>query len=256
MKMKKLLTVLGFAVTITFSAQAYAETAIIAVAANFTKTIEKVGAAFEAANPEHSIKFSFGPTGKLYAQIQNGAPFDAFFSADDKAPQKVVDAGLAVAESYDIYAQGKIVLYSRTLPVADIPLETLKEKKFKYIALANPKTAPYGERAQAYLQKMGLFDGLKTKIVNGESISQAFQYVATGNAEIGFIALSQVVDAQSPVYQRGEYWVVPQADYEPINQASVVLKKGENNAAIKGFMAFLKTPEAIKIIESYGYGVK
>ena len=245
----------GLLLGLTFSTYSYAQNATIAVAANFTKTIESVNEAFVKHHPEHNIKFSFGPTGKLFAQINNGAPFDAFFAADEKRAKKTIEVGLGVADSYFVYAQGKIALYSAKFPVETQAITVLKEAKFNHLAIANPKTAPYGERAQAYLLKQGLYDGVKAKVVNGESIAHAFQYVATGNAEIGFIAMSQIVDPQSPVYQKGEYWVVPQADYKPINQGALITKRGKENSAIKDFMAFMKTPEAIKIIESYGYGV-
>ena len=253
--MNKMLKLTGLFLGLTLSASCYAQTATVAVAANFTKTIESVNEAFVKKHPEHHIKFSFGPTGKLFAQIKNGAPFDAFFAADEKRAKKTIEAGLGEADSYFVYAQGKIALYSAKYPVAKEPLEVLKQAQFNHLAIANPKTAPYGERAQAYLLKQGLYNDVKAKIVNGESIAHAFQYVATGNAEIGFVAMSQIVDPQSPIYQKGEYWVVPQADYQPINQGAVVTQRGKENAAIKDFMAFMKTPEAIKIIESYGYGV-
>ena len=253
--MKKSHKLLALLLGLTCSTAGFAQKATVSVAANFTKTIESVNQAFVKKHPEHEIKFSFGPTGKLFAQIRHGAPFDAFFAADEKRAQKTIEAGLGVKSTYFVYAQGKIALYSSKHPVAKSPLAVLKAADFNHLAIANPKTAPYGERAQAYLQKTGLYDGVKAKIVNGESIAHAFQYVATGNAEIGFVAMSQIVDPQSPVYQKGEYWVVPQADYKPINQAAVVLKRGKDNQAIKDFMAFMKTPEAIKIIEAYGYGV-
>ena len=253
--MRSSIKLVALALGLTFSGISYAEKATVAVAANFTKTIEIVNQAFVKHYPEHDIKFSFGPTGKLFAQIANGAPFDAFFAADEKAAKRVVESEGGVADSYFVYAQGKIVLYSAKHPVKNEALDVLKGANFKYLAIANPKTAPYGARAEAYMQKIGVYDNIKSKIVNGESIAHAFQYVATGNAEIGFVALSQVVDPDSPVYQKGEYWVVPQADYEPINQGAVITKRGENNAAIKEFMAFMKTPEAIEIIEGFGYGV-
>ena len=253
--MKNSIRLIGLALGLTLSTSSYAQNATVAVAANFTKTIESVNEAFVKIHPEHSIKFSFGPTGKLFAQIKNGAPFDAFFAADEKRAKNTIEAGLGLEKSYFVYAQGKIALYSAKYPVAKEPLEVLKQAKFNHLAIANPKTAPYGERAQAYLQKMGLYDVVRPKLVNGESIAHAFQYVATGNAEIGFIAMSQIVDPQSPIYQKGEYWVVPQDDYKPINQGAVITKRGEDNQAIKDFMAFMKSPEAIKIIEEYGYGV-
>lgn len=252
MKKTYLAAVLAGTLGIFYSAMALAETATIAVAANFTKTIEKVGEQF-TKETGHSVKFSFGPTGKLYAQIKNGAPFDAFFGADERRPLKTVEDGLGVKQSYFVYAQGQIALYSAEYPVKEQPLEVLKEAKFNHLAIANPRTAPYGERAQAFLKSKGLYDGVKKKLVNGESIAHAFQYVATDNAPIGFVALSQLVDPQSPVYQKGQYWIVPQQDYAPIKQGALILKRGENNAAAKAFMAFIKTPQALEIIHSYGY---
>lgn len=252
--MKNVIRTLALAVGVLSASMAYAETAKIAVAANFTKTIEEIGKVFEKETG-HQVKFSFGPTGKLYAQIKNGAPFDAFFGADERRPKKTIDDGIGIANSYFVYAQGQIVLYSAKLPVKNSPIEVLKAKKYNHLAVANPKTAPYGERAVAFLKKEGLYQDVKSKIVNGESIAHAFQYVVTGNAEIGFVAMSQVVDPQSPVYKKGQYWVVPQSDYKPINQGALLTKRGEKNAAAKAFMEFIKTPKAIEIIKRYGYNV-
>ncbi len=251
--MKKLMKgFLAGAIGALFSANVIAESATIAVAANFTKTIEQIGEKFEKESG-HKLKFSFGPTGKLYAQIKNGAPFDAFFGADERRPLKTLDDKMGIKSSYFVYAQGQIALYSAKYPVEKQPLQVLKNAEFNHLAIANPRTAPYGERAQAYLKSKGLYDGVKSKLVNGESIAHAFQYVATGNAPIGFIALSQVVDPQSPIYQKGQYWVVPQADYKPIKQGAVILKRGQNNVAVKEFFEFLKTDKALEIIHAYGY---
>ncbi|CAN8140554.1 Molybdate-binding protein ModA [uncultured Thiomicrorhabdus sp.] len=252
MKNTFLAGLVGMVVMLVSSGAALAQTATIAVAANFTKTIEVIGEEF-TKETGHKLKFSFGPTGKLFAQIKNGAPFDAFFGADEKRALKTIEDGTGVNGTYFVYAQGQIALYSDKYPVKEQPLEVLKKAEFRHIAMANPRTAPYGERAQAYVKKMGLYDGLKSKIVNGESIAHAFQYVATGNAPIGFIALSQIVDPQSPIYKKGEYWVVPQADYAPIKQGAVVLKRGQDNTAVKAFMEFVQSPKAIEIIQSYGY---
>jgi len=251
--MKKIFSsALAMGLGVTISGVALAETATIAVAANFTKTIEQIGEKFEQETG-HTVKFSFGPTGKLYAQIKNGAPFDAFFGADERRPLKTIEDGLGIEASYFVYAQGQIALYSAKYPVAEQPTEVLKKAEFNHLAIANPKTAPYGERAQAYLKSKGLYDAVKSKIVNGESIAHAFQYVATGNAPIGFIALSQIVDPQSPIYQKGQYWVVPQADYKPIKQGALVLKRGEKNTAVKAFMEYIRSSEALEIIHAYGY---
>lgn len=255
MKLKHVLPglVISF-VAATQSSVATAAEVTAAVAANFTKTIEDIGVEF-TKETGHTIRFSFGPTGKLYAQIKNGAPFDLLFAADDKAPQRAIDDGVAVKDSYFIYAQGVLVLYSPTLPVANEALSVLKEGNFRHLSIANPKTAPYGAQAEVFLTKMGLYDSLKPKLVNGESIAHAFQYVATKNAEIGFVAKSQVVDPSSPAYNNGQYWEVPQADYHPINQAAVITQKGENNPAAKAFMQYMKSPKAIEIIQRYGYNL-
>jgi len=238
--------------SILFSSTVYAATAKIAVAANFTKTIEQIAEKF-TEQTGYEVKFSFGPTGKLYAQIRNGAPFDAFFGADEFRPLKTIQDGVGLKQSYFVYAQGQIALYSVRHPVKRKPLEVLKQADFRRLAIANPKTAPYGERAYAYLQSEGLLKSLKSKLVYGESIANAFQYVATGNAEIGFLALSQIVDPQSPLFNKGEYWVVPQQAYKPIKQGAVLLTKGQNNEAAKAFLEFMKFPEAQEIMQNYGY---
>lgn len=244
--------VVAGALGLLISGAAMAESANIAVAANFTKTIEQIAVEFKK-DTGHDLKFSFGPTGKLFAQIKNGAPFDAFFAADEKRAMKTIDEGTGVEGSYFVYAQGQLALFSNRLPVKDQPLEILKKADFNYLAIANPKTAPYGAQAEAFMKNIGVYDTLKKKLVNGESIAHAFQYVATNNAEIGFIALSQVVDPQSPVYKKGQYWIVPQKDYAPIKQGAVVLKRGEKNPAVIEFMEYLKSPKALEIIHAYGY---
>jgi len=235
----------------------FADKATIAVAANFTKTIEKLAEPFEKKTG-HQLKFAFGSTGKLYAQIMNGAPFDAFFAADESRPLKLIESGLANKHNYLVYAQGKLVLYT-SKPIEYLvrqqPLETLKQQKFRHLAIANPKTAPYGEAAVSFLKSQGLFQDLASKLVNGDSIGNAFRYVATGNADIGFLALSQIVDPQSPLYKKGAYWIVPQSEYSPIQQGSIVLKRGANNKAIQDFMTYIKTPEAQKIVQNNGYAV-
>lgn len=240
------------ALGVFISGAAMAESAKIAVAANFTKTIEQIAVEFKK-DTGHELKFSFGPTGKLFAQIKNGAPYDAFFAADEKRALKTIDEGMGVAGSYFVYAQGQLALFSNSLPVKAQPIEVLKKGDFSHLSIANPKTAPYGTQAEAFMKNIGVYENLKKKIVNGESIAHAFQYVATNNAEIGFIALSQVVDPQSPVYQKGEYWIVPQQDYAPIKQGAVVLKRGEKNQAVTEFMEYIKSPKALEIIHAYGY---
>lgn len=252
MNLKTLLPglVLGFAA----SNVAHAAQVTAAVAANFTKTIEEIGAEF-TKDTGHTIRFSFGPTGKLFAQIKNGAPFDLYFAANESTPQMAVKENLAVEDSYFVYAQGVLVLYSPTLAVKNNAMDILKKAEFRHLSIANPKTAPYGTQAEVFLNKHDLYKTLRPKLVNGESIAHAFQYVATKNAEIGFVAKSQVVDPASPAYNNGEYWELPQSDYKPINQAAVITKHGENNQAAKAFMQYMKSPKAIEIIQGYGYNL-
>lgn len=242
-------------ILVFFSIQVQAETARIAVAANFTKTIEVIGQAF-TEQTGHKVKFAFGPTGKLYAQIKMGAPFDAFFGADERRPKQTIADGMGLKDSYFVYAQGQLVLYSQTLDVSQTPLAVLKDGKFRHLALANPKTAPYGDRAAAFLEQKGLYQPLKSKMVFGESIAGAFQYVATGNAQIGFLAKSQVVDPDSPLYQKGYVWSLPNQDYQPINQGAVLTKRGNKNPAAKAFMQFMKTDKAKQIMRRFGYAIK
>lgn len=230
-----------------------AEEITVAVAANFTKTIEEIGEAFKQ-DTGHSAKFAFGPTGKLFAQISHGAPFDLFFAANEKAPKAAVEKGLTVDGSYFVYAQGALALYSTSLAVTEQKQAVLTDKAVKYISIANPKTAPYGTQAVNYLKNVGMYDQVKSKLVNGESIAHAFQYVVTGNATLGFVALSHLVDPASPAKPE-QYWVIPQTDYAPINQAAVMLKRGEHNPAAQAFMQYIKSEKAIAIIKKYGYNL-
>ncbi|MDY0050454.1 MAG: molybdate ABC transporter substrate-binding protein, partial [Halothiobacillaceae bacterium] len=250
--MKKLLApVLAAVVALASPAIVLADTLNAAVAANFTKTIEEIGAAFKEKTG-HEVKFSFGPTGKLYAQIKNGAPFDLFFAADTDKPEMLVKEGLVKEGSYFVYAQGVLALYSPSLPVKEGYKDVLGKAEFAHLSIANPKTAPYGAAAEEVLKKLGVYDTVKPKIVNGESIAHAFQYVQTGNAPLGFVALSQIVDPQSPAYGKGEYWLPGQDMYAPINQGAVILKRAENNPVAQQFIDYLRSDEGRKVIERYG----
>ena len=244
---------LGFTLAATFST-AQAETITVAVAANFTKAIEEIGKEW-SKETGNDVRFSFGPTGGLYAQINNGAPFDAFFSADTKTPKKLVDEGKA--SDYMEYAQGKLALYSTKLPVATKAEEIIKGGDFNHLAIANPKGAPYGTAAVEVLTKMGEYDKLNAakKIVQGESITATFQFVMTDNAQLGFVALSQLKAPNSPTKDKGEYWLVPQDDYTPINQAAVLINGSKQADTAKSFIDYMRSPAAVKIIESYGYSI-
>ena len=219
----------------------------IAVAANFTAPAKEIAKAFEAKTG-HKAVLSFGATGQFYAQIKQDAPFTVFLAADDTTPAKAVDEGLAVAESRFTYAVGRLVLWSKD-PKKVGGEETLRTGIFEKVAIANPATAPYGAAAVQTMKKMGVYDSLQAKLVQGNSIAQAYQFVETGNAEVGFVALSQVI-----VRNEGSCWPVPDLLHEPIRQDAVLLKKGAGDEAAKAFLAFLKGPEAGAVIARYGYG--
>ena len=253
--MKKRFTpLLAAAILMSAPLSAFADTLNAAVAANFTKTIEEIGAGFKAKTG-HEVKFAFGPTGKLYAQIKNGAPFDLFFAADTEKPEALLKEDLVKKDSYFVYARGVLALYSPTLSVKDDYKAVLEKAEFNHLSIANPKTAPYGQAAEEVMNTLGVYDAVKPKIVNGESIAHAFQYVQTGNAELGFVALSQQVDPKSPAYHKGQYWLPAQDMYAPIDQAEKKKKKAENNPVAQQFMDYLRSDEGRKVIERYGYSI-
>ncbi|MFY9735009.1 MAG: molybdate ABC transporter substrate-binding protein [Rhodoplanes sp.] len=221
----------------------------VAVAANFTDAAKEIAATFKAKTG-HQAVLSFGSSGQLYTQITQGAPFQIMLSADDERPTKLVADGLAVADSRFTYAIGKLALWSKTKDYVKGE-ETLKAGAFAKLAIANPTAAPYGAAAIDTLKALKLYEALQPKIVQGNNIAQTFQFIDTGNAELGFVALSQL--AGEPA---GSRWVVPQTLYTPIRQDAVLLKKGAGNEAAAAFLAFLKGPEARAIIEKFGYGIE
>jgi molybdate transport system substrate-binding protein len=241
-------SVLIFAAVLAFAAgAARADEAKVAVAANFTEAVKEIAQQFEETSG-HTIVLSFGSTGQLYTQISQGAPFDIFLAADQARPKKAVDEGLAVKDSRFTYATGKIVLFSRD-PGRVKGKETLEAADFRKIAIANPTTAPYGAAAVQAMKALGVYAKLRGKIVQGTNISQTYEFVSTGNAEVGFVALSQVAR-----HDEGSRWIVPDGLYSVIAQDAVLLKTGADNAAAKAFIAYLKGPEARAIEEKYGYG--
>jgi molybdate transport system substrate-binding protein len=249
---RSLLRSFGAAVSLLIAGAAYSQSAVaaevkVAVAANFTAAAKEIGALFERSTGDHVV-FSFGSTGQLYTQITQDAPFEVFLAADQERPKKAVAEGLAVADSLYTYATGKIVLYSKSKDLVQ-GAETLKQGKFDKLAIANPKTAPYGAAAVEAMTKLGVYDALSPKIVQGSNIAQTFQFVETGNAQIGFVALSQVVGKDE-----GSRWIVPETLYATIAQDAVLLKKGERNPAARAFIAFLKGPQARGVKQKYGYG--
>lgn len=225
----------------------------MAVAANFTDAARVIVSRFEAATG-HSVKVSFGSTGKLYAQIANGAPFDIFLAADSARPARLESEGLAITGSRSTYASGRLVLWSPDENVADRRGDVLRSGDFRKLALANPRTAPYGLAARQVLEKLNLWEELRTKVVRGDSIAQTFQFVATRNAQLGFVAKSQVMAL--PGAERGSYWEIGSEFYRPIIQQSVLLQRGQNSAAARAFMEYLKGNEAREIIGSFGYGLE
>lgn len=227
---------------------ALADSAHVAVAANFTATAEELATAFKAESG-HDLVLSFGATGTLYTQITQGAPFEVFLSADARRPKQAVDEGLGVPDSIFTYAIGTLVVYSTTIDLS-AGLEVLKSGAFEKLAIADPETAPYGAAAVEVLKGLGLYEIVEPKLVTGENISQTLQFIASGNAELGFVALSQVADAAPH-----RVFAVPTELHAPITQDAVLLRTGEANVAAQAFIAFLKGDVARKIISKAGYAV-
>lgn len=227
-----------------------AETVSVAVASNFTAPMQKIAEAF-AQDTGHQAVLSFGATGKFYAQIHHGAPFGVLLAADDTTPAKIASEGQGDAASRFTYAIGKLVLWSPQVGYVDAQGEVLKQNAFQHIAMANPKLAPYGLAAEQTLGKLGLLAQIKPKLVQGENIGQTYQFVATGNAQLGFVALSQVM-ANGKI-QSGSAWVVPAAMHTPIRQDAIVLNQAKDNVAAKALMDYLKGDKARAIISAYGY---
>jgi len=223
----------------------------IAVAANFTDVTLELIPLFESATG-HKVRVSFGSTGMLYAQIGNGAPYDVFLAADTKRPEKAEAAGLAVSGTRFNYAYGKLMLWSGRPDAWTDARSWLKRGAFAHLAIANPKTAPYGLAAEQVMDRLGVLSLLQGKLVRGDSLSQTFQFVVSGNAAAGFVAASQVKAWKGS----GTLWEVPQDLYAPIEQQAVLLGRGESNPAAAAFLGFLKGEAARDVIRSYGYGVE
>ena len=226
---------------------AQAETVNVAVAANFTKVAEELAPLFKAETG-HDVVYSFGATGQLYTQATQGAPFEVFLSADDVRPTKSIEDGIGVDGTVFTYAIGALALYSTSLDLSD-GKAILQGGDFDKIAIADPETAPYGRAATEALTALGLTEAVTPKLVTGENITQALQFIDSGNAELGFVAASQVIGKSS-------VWLVPADLYEPIRQDAVLLKTGEANPAATAFIDFLKSDAAVAVIEKAGYVVK
>jgi len=242
----------GLVLGTVFAGSARADEVQVAVAANFTAPMKTIAAEFEKATG-HKAQLAFGATGKFYAQIKNGAPFEILLAADDETPAKLEREGAAVAGTRFTYAIGQLALWSAKPGVVDDKAEVLKKGAFNHLSIANPKLAPYGAAAVETLTKLGLLSTLESKFVQGENIAQTFQFVSTGNAELGFVALSQIYEDGK--LKSGSAWIVPGNLHSPIRQDAVVLAKGKDNPAAAALMEFLKGEKARAVIKSYGYSL-
>ncbi|HET9160660.1 MAG TPA: molybdate ABC transporter substrate-binding protein [Caulobacteraceae bacterium] len=235
------------ALVVLLTSTAHAAETQVAVAANFTEPAKEIAAAFKAATG-HTAVLNFGSSGAFYTQLSHGAPYEVFLSADAERPIRAEQDGLAVPKTRFTYALGRLVLYSKTASLVDGGGQVLAKGNFQKIAIADPAAAPYGVAAVQTLRKLGRYDALKPKIVQGSSIAQTYQFIDSGAAELGFVALSQVVNVRG-----GSRWTVPMADHAPIVQQAVLLYTGSKNPAARAFMLFLKSPTAAAIIKKYGY---
>ncbi len=240
----------ALAMALALPTLAQADEVAVAVAANFTAPMQKIAAEFEK-DTGHKAVLAFGATGKFYAQINNGAPFEVLLSADDETPAKLEKEQAAVTGSRFTYAIGKLVLWSAKPGYVDDKGEVLSKGDFTHLSIANPKTAPYGQAAMEALGKLKLLPTLQPKLVLGENITQAYQFAATGNAQLGFVALSQVYADGN--LTSGSVWRVPATLYSPIRQDAGLRNKGQNKPAPQALLNYLKGAKAKAIIQSYGY---
>lgn len=252
--MKKLAKCVAAAVAMALALPASAQAAEVnvAVAANFTAPMKVIAAEF-ARDTGHQANTAFGSSGKFYAQIRNGAPFQMLLSADDETPARLVREGLADPASRFTYSIGTLVLWSAKPGLIDSDAGVLRSGRYNKLAIANPRLAPYGKAAEEVLAGMGLLAGARAKFVIGENIAQTYQFARTGNADIGFVSLSQVM--QDGKLGGGSAWIVPGRLYTPIRQDAVILSSGKGNAAALALADYLKTDKVKAIIRSYGYQI-
>lgn len=241
------LGILAVPLVLATATPAHAGETQVAVAANFTEPAKEIAAAFQKATGNSAV-LSFGSSGAFYTQLSHGAPFEVFLSADAERPAKAEQEGFTVARSRFTYAIGRLVLYSTTPGLVDARGAVLKRGNFERIAIADPAVAPYGVAAVQVMTRLGVYPALSAKLVRGSSLTQAYQFVATGAAELGFVAFSQVVKMQG-----GSRWIVPRSLHAPIDQQAVLLRTGANNPAAQAFCRFLKSRQAVAIIRRYGY---
>jgi len=222
----------------------------VAVAANFAQTLKEIGTVFEQ-DTGHKLAITQGSTGKLYAQISQGAPFEVLLSADDETPEKLITEGKAITGTRFTYAIGRLALWSPKPDLVDEGGQVLKTDKFRFLAIANARVAPYGRAAVQVMQKLGVLASIEPRVVQGESITQTFQFVSTGNAQLGFVALSQITE--NGKLKSGSAWIIPENMHEQLRQDAVLLNPGKDSAAASALLNFLKSEKAKKIIASHGY---
>lgn len=233
-------------------ALAHAGEVTVAVAANFTAPMQKIAQAFEQ-DTGHKALLAFGSTGKFYAQIKNGAPFAVLLAADDETPARLEKEGLTVAGTRFTYATGRLALWSKQANVVDDKGEVLRSNSFNKLAIADPKLAPYGIAAMEVIHKLGVQGSVITKLVQGESIGQTYQFISTENAQLGFVALSQIFfDGR---IAQGSAWVVPPSLHTSLKQDAVLLHHGKDNTAAHALLKYLQADKAKTIIRQYGYAL-
>jgi len=238
-----------FLVLLLLSTQSYADEILVAVASNFSETAKEIAAQFEQKTG-HKVQLSYGATAKFYTQISQGAPFDVFLAADSTTPARLESEQKAVKNSRFVYAVGRLVLWSADTNYVDAEGKVLQRDQYAHLAIANPALAPYGKAAMAVLQHLGITPNPE-KVVTGENIGQTYQFVHSGNAQLGFVALSQVYSKGK--ITRGSAWMIPETYYPAIVQEAILLNKAEKNQAAIEFLAFLKTPQVKKLIADDGY---
>jgi len=243
------LIALLFAGLLPAASSVHADEISVAVAANFTAPMQAIAAGFEKETG-HKVQAAYGATGKFYAQIRNGAPFEVLLSADEETPARLIKEAAAVAGSQFTYATGKLVLWSAKPAIVDGAGAVLKNGGFNHLAIANPKLAPYGAAAVEAMKGLGVYESIQPKIVTGESIAQTHQFIGTGNALLGFVALSQVLKDGKI---EGSSWIVPVRLYAPIRQDAVILEKGKGKPAAEALLKYLKSDRALAVIRSSGY---
>lgn len=234
------------------AATAFADEILVAAASDLQYALPEVAARFAKETGNH-VRITFGSSGNFYSQIANGAPFDVFLSADAEYPRKLIAAGAADRETFQVYGVGRIVLWAPQSSSLDLNkgLDVLLSPEVKKIALANPQHAPYGRAAVAALQHQGVYDRVSGKFILGENISQTMHFIESGNADAGFVALS--LATAPPVQGKGRYWLVPQGFYPPIEQAAVVVSRSSKKTVANSFLQFLRKPEIVELMRHFGF---